>query len=145
MMMRAGTILVYGVHNNWLVNIVTDGEGKANTVLIRAVEPLNFVRKCNGPGLLTKALLIDKTFHKKNIIDNNEIWIEDICNLQNDILYRVLDSKVTLAGKKSESRENLVSNTKKFEIVSSFRIGVKKDLPRKLRFYIKNNEFVSRR
>jgi len=33
----------------------------------------------------------------------------------------------------------------KFEIHESFRIGVTKDLPEKLRFYIKDNKFVSRR
>ena len=37
MKMQAGTILVYGVHNNWLVNIVTGVEGWASAVLIRAV------------------------------------------------------------------------------------------------------------
>ena len=36
MKMEAGTILVYGVHNNWLVNIVTEKKGKASAVLIRA-------------------------------------------------------------------------------------------------------------
>jgi DNA-3-methyladenine glycosylase len=34
---------------------------------------------------------------------------------------------------------------KNFEIIESFRIGVTKDLPEKMRFYIKGNEFVSRR
>jgi len=56
MMMDAGTILVYGVHNNWMLNFVTGKEGSAEAVLIRALEPLNFDAKCNGPGLLTKAL-----------------------------------------------------------------------------------------
>ena len=32
-----------------------------------------------------------------------------------------------------------------FEIEESFRIGVKKDLDKKLRFYIKGNECVSKR
>ena len=32
-----------------------------------------------------------------------------------------------------------------FEIVESFRIGVTKDLPEKLRFYIKDNNFVSKK
>ena len=32
----------------------------------------------------------------------------------------------------------------KFEIASSHRIGVTKDLKRKLRFYVKGNRFVSR-
>src|SRR3989338_9846464 len=114
MLMNAGTILVYGVHNQWLINFVTGKEGEAEAVLLRALEPLNFSEKCSGPGLLTKALLIDKSFHKQNIIDNKKIWIEN------------------------ESSE-------RFDTVESFRIGVKRDLPKKLRFYIKGNEHVSRK
>lgn len=113
MLLRGGTILVYGVHNNWLVNIVTGKEGAAEAVLIRAGEPLNFIKKCNGPGLLTKALLIDKSFHKKHILENDELLID-------------------------------FNHKNSFETMESFRIGVKKDLPRKLRFYIKNSPYVSR-
>ncbi|GIU68502.1 MAG: putative 3-methyladenine DNA glycosylase [Candidatus Pacearchaeota archaeon] len=115
MLMDPGTILVYGVHNNWLLNIVTNKKGKAEAILIRALEPLNFKEKTNGPGLLTKALNIDKKFHKKNILSSKEIWLE-----------------------KNEIDGN-------FEIVESFRIGVKKDLNLKLRYFIKNNKFVSKK
>lgn len=110
-----GTILIYGVHNNWLINFVTEKKGKAEAVLMRALEPLNFEERCSGPGLLTKALQINKKFHKKNILKEKDIGIID----------------------DAEKRE--------IEIVESFRIGIKKDLPRKLRFYIKNNKFISRK
>lgn len=112
MKMNAGTILVYGCHNNWLINFVTGEEGEAAAVLIRAVEPLNFEGKGNGPGLLTKSLGIDKSFHKKNILEKGYL--------------------------------DLTEGSSNHEIVEGFRIGVKKDLPRKLRFYIKGNKFVSR-
>lgn len=121
MKMNAGTILVYGVHNNWLMNFVTGKEGEAAAVLLRALEPLNFNGKCNGPGLLTKALKIDKSFHKQSIINNGELKLME-------------DDK----DKNNKNNEN-------FEVVEAFRIGVKKDLPKKLRFYIKDNEHVSRK
>jgi DNA-3-methyladenine glycosylase len=111
MMMKPGTILVYGVHNNWLLNFVNNSQGTAEAVLIRALEPLNFDGNCKGPGLLTKAMHIDKRFHKQNIINNQEILLEP-----------------GEAG----------------EIGKSFRIGVSKDLKKKLRFFIKGNKFVSR-
>ncbi|HJO15062.1 MAG TPA: DNA-3-methyladenine glycosylase [Candidatus Pacearchaeota archaeon] len=114
MMMGPGTILVYGVHNNWLINFVTGNIGKASAVLIRAIEPLNFEGKGNGPGLLTKSLEIDKIYHKKNVLDNGKIKIESY-------------------------GDNL------FEISKSFRIGVTKDLETPMRFYIKDNKFVSRK
>ncbi|MEN9626514.1 MAG: hypothetical protein RL557_842 [archaeon] len=113
MCMGAGTLLVYGVHNNWLVNIVTGEKGRAEAVLIRAVEPLNFNERCNGPGLLTRALNIGKRFHKQIIFGNEEL-----------------------------SLVRFPQRT--FEITKSFRIGVRRDLPKKLRFYIKGNRWVSR-
>ena len=113
-----GTILVYGVHNNWLINFVTSKKGNAEAVLIRAIEPLNFNLKCSGPGLLTKALKINKSLHSKSIFNSKELWIEE---------------------------DQTISESKDFEIVKSFRIGVKKDLQEKLRFYIKDNKFVSRK
>ena len=114
MKLEAGRILIYGVHNQWLINFVTNRRGKAEAVLLRALEPINFPGKCSGPGLLTKALLIDKSLHKKEI-PNENLWLEDDMNKE------------------------------KFEIVKSGRVGVKKDLKKKLRFYVKDNLFVSRK
>lgn len=115
MLMEPATILTYGVHNHWLINFVTNELGKAEAVLLRALEPLNFQANTKGPGLLTKALRINKDFHKKNICENEFLWLE-------------------------ENEDN-----KEFEIVKSFRIGIKKDLPEKLRFYIKDNNYISRK
>lgn len=113
MLMKPGTILVYGVHNSWLVNFVTGTEGKAEAVLLRAAEPLNFEGSCKGPGLLTRTLQVDKRFHKQDVINNKEFKV-------------------------AEGKGN-------FEIVKSFRIGVKKDLQKPLRFYIKDNKWVSKK
>ncbi len=111
---EAGTILVYGVHNNWLINFVTGKKGKAEAVLLRAVEPLNFKAKTNGPGLLCKALKIDKSFHDKDVFDIKDLWLED-------------------------------SKNEKLEITEAKRIGVREDLEKPLRFYIKDNNWVSRK
>ena len=116
MLNEPGTILVYGVHNNWLINFVTNSKGKAQAVLLRALEPLNFQENTRGPGLLTKAMFIDKKFHNQNILNSKELWIESGLNYKDGL-----------------------------EIIEKFRIGIKKDLPKKLRFYIKNNEYVSKK
>ena len=111
----AGTILVYGIHRQWLINFVTGREGKAEAVLLRALEPLNFKANTKGPGLLTKALKIDKSFHNQNIVNNESLFIIE-----------------------PEIKEEI-------DIIESFRVGVKKDLPNKLRFYIKGSKYLSRK
>ncbi len=122
-----GKILVYMVHGNWLFNIIAHEKRKVGAVLIRALEPLKGIEEMkknrkvrkifdltNGPGKLTGALKIDKRFNGISVTDKN-------------------GEIVIVEGKKE-----------KFEIAASHRIGVTKDLKRKLRFYIKGNKFVSR-
>lgn len=80
--------MCYGIH--YLFNVVTNREETAEAVLIRAVEPIagleeikfrrsivkNDIHLTSGPGKLTKALGIDRTFNGKSLLDD-EIWIED--------------------------------------------------------------------
>jgi len=62
--------LCYGIH--WMLNIVTGTENDPQAVLIRSCET------APGPGLLTKALSIDKRFNTKTLDECAEsLWIED--------------------------------------------------------------------
>ncbi len=74
MFMESGTILVYGVHSNWLLNIVTGKKEEPQAVLIRALEPINFEGNPSGPGRLTKVLGINKEFHKEQL--SEELYVE---------------------------------------------------------------------
>ena len=75
---KPGTAYVYLIYARyWLLNVVTEREGVGGAVLFRAVEPLEgqssmFERRAaadddidlaNGPGKLTQAFDIDKSFH----------------------------------------------------------------------------------
>jgi DNA-3-methyladenine glycosylase len=85
---HAYVYLCYGMHN--LFNIVTNVEGVAEAVLIRALEPREGIdimtarrgkegkglHLTSGPGKLTKSLGIDRTLNGKVLIDS-EIWLED--------------------------------------------------------------------
>ena len=86
---HAYVYLCYGMHN--LFNVVTNVEGKADAVLIRALEPTEGVKEMqrrrgnvqnpfhltSGPGKLTKAMGIDRTFNGKFLL-NRDVWIEDV-------------------------------------------------------------------
>ena len=61
--------LCYGIHH--LLNIVAADVGEPECVLIRGIEGIS------GPGRLTKALQIDLSLNKENLIFSNEIWLED--------------------------------------------------------------------
>lgn len=79
--------LCYGIHN--LFNVVTNKQGVADAILVRALEPVegeewmmermrvkSTTRITSGPGKLTKALGIDKTFDGK-YLNSTEVWIEE--------------------------------------------------------------------
>ena len=86
---HAYVYLCYGMHN--LFNVVTNVDGTAEAVLVRALEPTVGIaemkrRKTNvknpyhlssGPGKLTQALGIDRTFNGKYLL-NTDVWIEDL-------------------------------------------------------------------
>jgi len=127
---EGGTTFVYMVHGNWLLNIVTGSRGNPQAVLIRALEPIkgmDIMQKyretegfdlTNGPGKLTEALKLSKDHHNISIYDEKSPLM--VMDFGSDC-----------------SNEN-------FRISSSNRIGVKKDLKRKLRFFIKGNKWVSK-
>lgn len=80
--------LCYGIHK--LFNIVTNNEGTAEAVLIRAVEPVEgmetmlyrrgfdreTVALTSGPGKLSQALGIGLK-HDKTTLFEDDIWLED--------------------------------------------------------------------
>ena len=121
---RAYVYFNYGMHN--LLNVVTEVEGTAGAVLIRAVEPLQGadlmllnrpvadVRQLtNGPGKLTQALAID-------LRDNG----------------RSLDTTVLgISGGRGNG----------FAVARGSRIGISAGQELDLRFYISGNPYVSRR
>jgi len=128
MFLDVGKAFIYMVHGNWLLNIVAHPKGGVGAVLIRAIEPLQGIEAMkknrgvedlyaltSGPGKLTKALGITK--------EQNGL---DITKAENEIAVF----------------EGVVEED--FEICTSHRIGVKRDLPQELRFYIKGNRFVSK-
>ena len=112
---HAYVYLIYGMY--YCMNVVTECEGHASAVLLRAVEPVKNVKgRTQGPGLLCNALHIDKRLNA----------------------YDLLSDDFYIAGP---------PKTDSFAIVKRPRIGVdyaRHWAKRHLRFYIKGNPFVSR-
>ena len=119
---RAYVYFCYG--NHYLFNIVTEKEGKAGAVLIRALEPASGIRSMkklrgvddtltltNGPAKLTRALSIGKG-QNRLALNGAELYLA--------------------VGKKQ-----------RFKTARGPRIGIKHGLEKKWRFWIKGNRYVS--
>ncbi len=61
--------LIYGMY--WMMNIVTARAGDPQAVLIRGL------REVNGPGRLTRALRIERSFNREALVDSPRIWLEE--------------------------------------------------------------------
>lgn len=62
--------LIYGMY--YCTNVVTENEGIGSAVLIRALEPVkNIESRTQGPGLLSKAMNIDKQLNQHDLTSTN--------------------------------------------------------------------------
>jgi DNA-3-methyladenine glycosylase len=67
---HAYVYLIYGMH--WCMNVVTQREGVASAVLLRALEPVqNLEGRTQGPGLLCKAMGIDKRHNAHDLLSDD--------------------------------------------------------------------------
>ena len=112
---HAYVYFIYGMY--YCMNVVTEQEGHASAVLLRALEPVkNMEGRTQGPGLLCRSMGIDRRLNGHDLLSDN---------------FHVLSA--------SESPPP--------KIVARSRIGVayaRHWARRRLRFYIKGNVFVSR-
>ena len=111
---RAYVYFIYGIY--FCMNVVTEREGHASAVLLRAIEPIKNVegRTC-GPGLLCRAMKIDKHLNGHDLLSDNFFIAEQ-------------------------------AKTEIFSTIKRPRVGIdyaKHWARRHLRFYIKDNPFVS--
>ncbi len=122
-----GHAYVYAIHTHYCLNVVTEAPNVPSAVLIRAIEPLKGVELmkqhrgrdkllelCRGPGRLCAALAIDKQLDGWDVTVGRRLWLEPG--------EPVPDENIQLAP----------------------RIGVSSGKELLLRFYEKDNRFVSR-
>ena len=68
--------LIYGMYQ--CMNVVTQAEGKASAVLLRAVEPIqNVTGRTQGPGLLCRAMGIDSRLNGHDLLSRNFYIADD--------------------------------------------------------------------
>jgi DNA-3-methyladenine glycosylase len=106
---------IYGMY--YCMNVVTEADGKAAAVLLRALEPVqNVDGNTRGPGLLCRAMQIDKHLNAHDLLSD--------------------DFYIAAA-----------ADTRPCVIVKRPRIGVdyaRHWARRHLRFYLKGNPFISK-
>jgi DNA-3-methyladenine glycosylase len=113
---HAYVYMIYGMY--YCMNVVTEEEGRASAVLLRAIEPVkNIEGRTQGPGLLCRAMGIDGRLNARDLV-SHDFYVAD------------------------------PNEAGRFIIVKRPRIGVDyagRWAKRLLRFYIKGNSFVSKR
>ena len=123
---HAYVYLIYGMH--WCMNVVTQAEGHASAVLLRAIEPVQNVEgRTQGPALLCKAMGIDGRLNGHDLLSD--------------------DFHIVAAVRHPGRGAAGVRRDAAFRIVKRPRIGVdyaRHWARRLLRFYIRGNPFISR-
>ncbi|MCW4050236.1 MAG: DNA-3-methyladenine glycosylase [Candidatus Bathyarchaeota archaeon] len=120
-----GHLFIYNVHRYWMLNFIAHDDGVGG-ILIRAIEPTKGIETMqrNRP----KKKETDLTSGPGKLT----VALRVTKNLNG---LPITDESCTI---------HVKGNEMEFEIGTSHRIGVTKDLPKELRFYIKKNRFVSK-
>ncbi|HJV84424.1 MAG TPA: DNA-3-methyladenine glycosylase [Noviherbaspirillum sp.] len=108
--------LIYGMHH--CMNVVTEQEGHGAAVLLRAVEPLDHIDgNTRGPGLLCRAMAIDKRMNGHDLL-SDDLFIAEPDEPEKFSIVASPRIGVAYAGEWAEMH---------------------------LRFYIEGNSFISRK
>jgi DNA-3-methyladenine glycosylase len=117
--LRGGHIYIYLVYGNYYqLNITTYKEGYPECVLIRSLEPINSKENPKGPGKLCQYLKLDSSFWGEDICQSKKIWLMNGEKINKNDIIKVKRIGIDYAGEDA----NLL-----------------------WRFYIKNNQWVSRK
>ncbi|TWU22534.1 3-methyladenine DNA glycosylase [Novipirellula galeiformis] len=127
MFMDAGTLYVYPIHAKYCMNAVTESPGRGSAVLIRAIQPQWGIaqmqsnrqtqilkRLTGGPAMLCQALAVDRGDDGIDLTSDRNIFIAH-------------------ANPPSPAAE----------IHAAPRIGIRKAIHERLRFFYRGNPFVS--
>ena len=122
---ESGQLFIYNVHKYWMLNIIAHSDGVGG-ILIRAIEPTMGI----------------ETMRKNRPVKQ----LRDLTSGPGK-LSLALDVDKNLNGLDVTTDANPVyalDNDISFEISTSHRIGVTRDLPEQYRYYVKDNRYVSR-
>ena len=112
---HAYVYLIYGIY--FCMNVVTEREGHASAVLLRALEPVKNVEgQTQGPGLLCRAMHIDKGRNGHDLL-SHDFYLAAPADCKPSVIVKRPRIGVDYAGHWAK---------------------------RHLRFYLKDNPFISR-
>lgn len=117
----------YGMH--FCANVVTEKEGIGHAVLLRAIEPVE------GIELMKKNRGFTTDKPDKNLTNGPAKLCEALGIARNENGTDLLGVKIFITPGESILKKQIIQST---------RIGIKKGVEKRWRFYIKVNEFVSR-
>jgi DNA-3-methyladenine glycosylase len=120
-----GRLFIYNVHKYWMLNIIAHSNGVGG-ILIRAIEP---------------------TMGMDSMLNNRPVKNPRDLTSGPGKLTLALDVGKNLNGldvTDENSPVYVLDNDYEYSVGTSHRIGVTRDLPEHLRFYVKGNRFVSR-
>jgi DNA-3-methyladenine glycosylase len=124
---ESGRVFIYNVHRYWMLNVVAHELGDVGAVLIRALEPT--------AGIDT--MLANRPVPKTSELTSGPGKLTTALGIDK----RTHGADVTDRG----GEVYIASGAGEIEVGTSHRIGVTRDLPEELRFYIRGNPFLSRR